>query len=257
MKKSPFFTILTTSLNNGNTIGKTLESVRNQSFKEQEHIVIDGGSHDETLDILKQFDNTYNLTWISESDHGIANALNKGISRARGRYILVIQADDQILTPNVLQTVYSLLEKEVFDIHSFPIIFDQPIRGKVLYRPIRILWWYHFKTILPHQGSFVHRRVYDRIGGFREEFTIALDYDFFYRTLMSGCSVKFEKRPVALMGGQGISSNQDFLITRIQEEARVQYLNETNPFWRLAQLFFRTLYFPYKTRFLPRIRGSF
>ena len=70
MSKSPFITILTASFNSEATIRKTLESIRDQSFQDMEHIVIDGGSRDETLDILKEFENTYNLTWISEPDYG-------------------------------------------------------------------------------------------------------------------------------------------------------------------------------------------
>ncbi len=85
MENHPFFTILTASLNKGSTLRKTLESIKNQSFQDLEHIVIDGGSHDETLNILKEYNNTYNLAWISKSDLGIADALNKGIHQARGR----------------------------------------------------------------------------------------------------------------------------------------------------------------------------
>lgn len=257
MKKSPLFSVLTASLNNGFTIERILESVKNQSCQDFEHIVIDGGSRDETLDILKEYENTYNLQWISEPDNGISDALNKGLIRARGCYILVIHADDYLLNVNSLKNVYWLLKGEQFDIWSFPVIKEHPFYGRVLQKPIRILWWNHFKTIFLHQGSFVHRRVFDRIGGFHKEFSIALDYDFFYRALMSRCTIKFETTPVALMGGVGISSKQEMLIARLQEEIRVQNLNERNPFWRLAQLIFRTVYFPYKTRLLPRLRNHF
>lgn len=254
MKISPFFTILTASLNSGETINATIESILNQRFQSLEHIVIDGGSSDNTLDILKEFENTYNLILISEPDHGIADALNKGLQKASGRYILVIHADDHLLNPQILEIVYPLLESEQFDVHSFPVIKNTTKSGPVLKKPIRLLWWYHFKTIFPHQGCFVHRRVYDRVGGYQKDFSIALDYDFFYRFLSARPSVKFEKRPVALMGGTGVSSKRDALILRLQEEFRVQSRNEKKPFWRMAQLLFRWLYFPYKTRFLPLLQ---
>jgi glycosyltransferase involved in cell wall biosynthesis len=257
MGKKPFLTILTASLNNGSTIKQTLESIRMQSFNNLEHIVIDGGSLDETLEILTKYTTTYNLTWISEPDQGIADALNKGLRKASGQYILVIHADDQLLTPNILKSTFPLLRSERFDMYSFPVFLDHPIRGKKLIKPIRLLWWHHFKTIFLHQGSFVHRRVFNRIGGFRKEFSIALDYDFFYRALMSRCKVKFNTMPVALMGGMGISSNHNMLIARLQEEIRVHDLNEKNPFWRLAQLLFRSFYFPYKTQFLPKLKKHF
>ena len=257
MTSHPFFTILTASLNNGETIRKTLESIRNQTFQNFEHIVIDGNSYDKTVETLRQFENTYNLSWISEPDHGIADALNKGLKQIRGQYILVIHADDHLLTPKTLELVYPLLSSERFDVHSFPVIKKSDKWEEVLYKPMRILWWHHFKTIFPHQGCFVHRRVYDRVGDYRKEFSIALDYDFFYRVLTTRPSVKFEKRPVALMGGSGVSSNQDAVIVRLREEFRVQRCNEKKPFWRMAQLLFRKLYFPYKTRFLPKVKTCF
>jgi len=179
----PFITILTAALNSGSTLKKTLETVRNQTFQDIEHIVIDGGSRDETLDILKEFENTYNLTWISEPDHGISDALNKGLRLSSGRYILVIQADDQLLHHNILDNVFPQLKSENFDILSFPVILDHPAKGKILSKPIKHLWWNHFKFVFRHQGCFVHRLVFDQIGMFRNEFRICLDYDFFYRAL--------------------------------------------------------------------------
>lgn len=254
MATHPFFTILTASLNNGTTLRKTLESIKNQSFQDFEHIVVDGNSFDDTLDTLKQFENTYNLSWISEPDQGIADALNKGLARATGHYVLVIQADDQLLSSNILERVYHLLKDERFDMYSFPVILDDPVRGKVLRKPIRFLWWNHFKFILPHQGCFVHRKVYNRIGGFREEFKINLDYDFFYRALTHNTTVRFVDFPIALMGGYGIGSISKFTLERLKEEKLVQKLNEQNQLWKAAQLVFRVVYMPYKTLLLPKLK---
>ena len=191
MNEIPFFTILTASLNSEATIAKNLESIRTQTYQNLEHIVIDGGSQDTTCNILKKYENTYNLCWLTESDNGIADALNKGLSLAQGNYIIVIQADDRLLDPIILANVYPVLEKEDFDICSFPVIMDHNENGKVIKKPIKLIWWNHFKFIFPHQGCFVHRRVFDKIGGFRKEFKIAMDYDFFYRALAGRLSVQF------------------------------------------------------------------
>lgn len=231
----------------------TLESVRGQTFQDMEHIVIDGGSQDETLDILKQFENTYNLTWLSEPDQGIANALNKGLKRSNGRYILVIHADDQLLGPDILTIVYPLLKKDQFDINGFPVVLEHPTNGRILLKPKRAIWRHHFKTIFLHQGTFVHKRVFDRIGGFREQFSIALDYDFFYRALISRSTVKFENQPVAIMGGKGISSTPELLVNRLHEEALIRRMNEHNLFWLIVQSLFQKLYFPYKTRLATKL----
>jgi glycosyltransferase involved in cell wall biosynthesis len=231
-----------------------LESIKNQTFQDVEHIVIDGGSTDETLDIFKEYENTYNLQWISAPDHGISDALNKGLHLSSGRYIIVIQADDQLLDPNILDNVFLQLKNTKFDILSFPVIFDHPAKGKFLSKPIQHLWWNHFKFVFRHQGCFVHRRVFDQIGVFRNEFKICLDYDFFYRALARNCSVKFGKLPVALMDGKGVGSNPEFTLNRLNEERLVQVLNEKKLFWRLLQFVFHIFYFPYKIHFLIKIK---
>jgi glycosyltransferase involved in cell wall biosynthesis len=245
---APFFTIITASLNNAVTIGNTLESIKRQSFQNFEHIVCDGGSNDYTHEILDNYNQTYNLKWISESDNGIADALNKGLAIARGRYIIVIQADDRLLNPQILNNVYSLLSSEEADFWSFPIIYNDRNKGKVLKKPIRFLWWNHFKFIFLHQGCFVHRRVFDKIGVFRNEFQIAMDYDFFYRALKQKCSIGFGRFPVAEMGGEGVGSSAAMVAHRLQEEKRVQLSNEENFIWKMFQLIFRFFYLPYKMR---------
>lgn len=243
---NPLISIVTASLNSGQTIRETLTSVQRQTFSQFEHIVCDGGSEDNTVEIIKAYANRYNLQWLSEPDNGIADALNKGLSIALGRYIIVIQADDQLLNSEILHSVYPLLNKEDTDLWSFPVILDHPDKGNVLRKPIKFLWWNHFKFIFPHQGCFVHRRVFDRIGKFREEYTISMDYDFFYRVLAANFSVKFGNYPVALMGGAGVGSDLKFLNRRLSEEKMVQVQNEQNPGWKIAQFIFRSLYLPYK-----------
>ena len=255
MTEEPFFTVLTASLNNGATIRNTLESVKKQDFRDVEHLVIDGGSSDDTVSILKKYMGGYNLSWISENDKGIADALNKAVTESCGDYLLVIQADDRLVDDGVLEKVFPLLRDEGCDIHSFPVILDHPELGKSLRRPIPVLWWNRFKFIFPHQGTFVHRRVFERIGGFREDFSIAMDYDFFYRAILAGCTVKYHREPpVALMGGSGVGTRLDFLKRRLREESLVQEMNERNPLWRMGQIVFKRLYHPYKMWLLPRLK---
>jgi glycosyltransferase involved in cell wall biosynthesis len=244
MNDSPLFSVLTAAYNNEATIRQTIESVKKQTFQSLEHIVIDGKSQDNTCNILSQYEDTYRLCWISETDNGIADALNKGLRKAKGRYIIVIQADDCLLNANSLEKAYSLLKYERVDILSLPVIYNHPIKGKRLIKPIKLLWWNHLKHIFHHQGCFVHKRVFDKIGEFRKEFKINMDYDFFFRALACKSSVHFGKFPVVLMSGSGISSV--FAYKRIKEERLVQMRNERNQGWRMAQFIFRSLYMPYK-----------
>ena len=248
--------IITASLNAGQTIRGTLESIRHQTVTDAQHVVCDGGSVDATISILEEYRGAYDLTWVSEPDTGISDALNKGFEKSVGTYVLVIQADDRLTDESVLERISPLLRNQHYDICSFPVIINHPIYGMIIRNPIRALWWNRLKFIFSHQGTFVHRRVFAKIGGFREEFSIAMDYDFFYRALVAGCTVKFHRQPpVALMGGSGIGTRLDTLRLRLREEALVRKMNERNPIWRMGQIVFEKLYTPHKLWVLPHLKG--
>jgi glycosyltransferase involved in cell wall biosynthesis len=250
ISSKPFFTIITASFNRGDTIQAALETTSSQTYRSFEHIVIDGGSIDTTINLLKQYESLYPLNWTSEPDKGISDALNKGLRRAAGYYIIVLQADDTLINSTILEYVFALVNQSEKDIYSYPVLLDHPSRGLTLRKPIRQKWYNRFKFIFPHQGCFVKRSVFDKIGGFNTSFKIAMDYDFFYRALKHNCSVEFGNFPVALMGGTGIGSVIENLSNRLREEQMVQAINEDNYYWRTAQKFFWRLYLPYKKRLL-------
>ena len=256
MASNPFFTIITASLNRGSTIQRTLESIRNQTFKDLEHIVVDGWSTDNTLEIIKAFEGTYPVSCISEPDSGIAEALNKGLNLSAGTYVLIIQADDCLPDPHTLEKVYTLLMDEAVDIYSFPIIMNHLEKGKIKLSPVKLKGWNRFKLIFLHQGTFVHKRIYEKVGNFNTGYAIAMDYDFFYRALLEKPVIKFGAFPIAEMSGAGIGTSNNYLTKRLREEARVQKQNEKNIFWKLLQTLFRLFYIPYKTKLLPLLNGG-
>lgn len=237
----------------GNSLIKTIESIRSQRFQAIEHIVVDGKSSDNTLDILRSFENSYNLIWFSEADQGVPDAFNKGMRLAKGLYIIVIQADDYFLDEMVLENVYKIISSKKADIYSFPIIKEITSRENKQINPIPLLWWIRFRNIFPHQGVFVHRRVFEKIGHFNINYTITEDYDFFYRALIANFRVIFESMPVAFMGGKGPSSMDNFLAVRLREEFLIQAKNEKNPLWRLLQFLFWVFYYPYKIKLPLRL----
>ena len=247
----PYFSILTASLNQSSTIKRNVESICYQSFKNLEHIVVDGGSTDNTVETIKKYVCRYPLHWISEPDEGIADALNKALRMATGKYILVLQADDALLNDITLEFVHAFIKKSEKDIYSFPVLLERPSQSVVLRKPIRLLWYNRFKFIFPHQGCFVKRIVFEMIGGFNTSFKIAMDYDFFYRALKYTRSVKFGERPISIMGGIGIGTVLENLLTRIEEQQLVQTLNEDNKSWRIAQKIFWRFYLPFKKRQVP------
>jgi len=243
----PKITILTASLNSEKTIDKSLRSVRNQTFQDLEQIIVDGRSCDRTIEIIKHYEKLYNLTWLSEPDNGISEALNKGLKLAKGEYIYVLGTDDYFVDGDVLGRIHETVKDEHYDIYSLPVIFNHPAHGKLYSKPLRFKAWHRFRNIFRHQGVFVHRRLFNRVGNFNEHYSIAMDYDFFYRAMLAGCSIKYLDMPIAFVGGTGLSSIRQHLVKRLQEEILIQKSNERHLFWRIAQSLFWTLYMPYKT----------
>jgi len=243
----PFFSIITASLNCVDTIRDTIDSIAEQTFSQLEHLIIDGGSTDGTLAVIKDAARYHRISYLSERDDGIADALNKGIRMAKGQYMLVLQADDRLISRDVCEKVYPVAVGQTYDIVSYPVLKIGQNGKMTPFNPIKTPWWYHFKTTFPHSGAFVHKRVFERIGGFKKEISIALDYDFFYRALDSAsCSVLIQSMPAAVIGCNGVSSNSNYLRKRLREEHLIQKANEKRLMWKFMQLIFRQIYVPYK-----------
>lgn len=105
MEKFPLVTIITPSYNQGKFIEDTLKSVKIQQYHNIEHIIIDGGSSDNTVEILKKYQNSYNISWISEPDSGQVDALEKGFRLANGEILTWLNSDDYFLDDTVIQKV--------------------------------------------------------------------------------------------------------------------------------------------------------
>jgi glycosyltransferase involved in cell wall biosynthesis len=115
MKDKPLVSIVTPSYNQGEFIEDTILSVKNQDYPNIEHLVVDGGSTDNTLEILRKYENQYNLRWISEPDEGQSDAVNKGFRIARGDIVGWLNSDDVYFTRDIISYVVYKFE-EVKDV---------------------------------------------------------------------------------------------------------------------------------------------
>jgi len=116
-QKYPLVTIVTPSYNQSDFIGDTLESVLKQDYQNIEHIVIDGGSDDGTINVLKSYEDKYNLIWTSEKDDGQSHAINKGFEVARGEFVYWLNSDDVLLFNSSITDIVNLFkENPKFDI---------------------------------------------------------------------------------------------------------------------------------------------
>ena len=181
-------TIVTTTYNSASTLRDAMESVLAQTHKDIEYWVIDGGSEDDTLGLIKEYEHRFcgKMKWISEPDNGLYDALNKGISRATGDVVGILNSDDFYTSPTVLEQVAAGFSDDVDavygDIHFVrPSDLDKCVRyySSKLFRP----WALRFGFMPAHPSFYVRREVYERCGGYALDYKLAADYDMMVRLL--------------------------------------------------------------------------
>jgi glycosyltransferase involved in cell wall biosynthesis len=171
--------IITINFNNAVGLRKTIESVVNQTFLDLEYIIIDGGSTDGSLEIIKEYKN--NITyWISEPDSGIYNAMNKGIVIANGEYLQFLNSGDWLVNDSIIGTIFQ--ETLSCDLLYGNMIMIMPDgKSKINYgtggSEITFLTFY-FSFII-HPASFIRRELFFLYGFYDENLKIVSDWKFY------------------------------------------------------------------------------
>jgi glycosyltransferase involved in cell wall biosynthesis len=183
------FSIITPSYNQGKYIRDTLDSVLCQQSCDLEHIVMDGGSTDETTSILLEYAENYpNLSWISEPDLGQSDAINKGFAIAQGEIIAYLNSDDYYL-PGALDKVCLIFEQypEVDFIYGDLLVVSDKKQFIKSYRSIRTsLWRNLYVSALPQPSCFWRKRVTDLIPLFNIENRTCMDAEYFSYSISQG-----------------------------------------------------------------------
>ena len=178
--------IITAVLNGCNTIGDTLESILGQLYKNVEHVIIDGGSTDQTLDILKKYKNR-TARIISEPDRGIYDALNKGIHLSSGDIIGILNGDDFYAHDQVLNRVVDVFENQKVDSCYGDLQYVNRDNTSKIIRQWRSSGYkpgqFNYGWMPPHPTFFVKKDIYEKFGYFNTNFKIAADYELMLRFL--------------------------------------------------------------------------
>lgn len=194
-------TVITVCFNSAKTIEDTIRSVASQTHLDIEHIVVDGASTDGTLDVIERHRDTLAKV-ISEPDHGIYDAMNKGIALADGEVIGFLNADDIYADAGVLAKVANIMEREDLDALFGDAEFfraEYPERAVRRYRsehfrPDRIAWGW----MPAHPTIFLRHRVFERFGSFHTDYRIAGDFEFVAR-IFHGDTLKYRHLPEILV----------------------------------------------------------
>jgi len=180
---TPLVTIITVCRNAGGAIERTLQSVTAQSYPHIEYIVIDGASTDGTMEIVRACPAV--TAWISEADNGIADAFNKGLARASGEWVGILNADDWYEPETVAQVLAAAKDADV--VHG-AVRFWEDDKPREVYYPCqdRLTW----EMTINHPSVFVRRSVYEAEGGFDPAFRLAMDYELLLRLHARGYRFK-------------------------------------------------------------------
>lgn len=197
--------IIIATFNSEKTLRQTLDSIRYQTYKNIEVIVIDGLSKDDTLDIIKEYSDIVTKC-ISEKDSGIYEAFNKGIRMATGEYVCFIGSDDCYFDYNVFENIIRDFMSES-DMISYPIVcVDECNKGEYIFFNNIDKEDILIGKMLPHPGLFVKTEIMKKYM-FNEKNKIISDYEFLLRYLIDGGLVEYHDYPVAYFSNGGVSNS--------------------------------------------------
>jgi len=182
-KITPLVSIITPSYNQGQFLEQTIRSVISQDYPNIEYLVIDGGSTDNSVEIIKNYTGQI-AYWVSCKDDGQAEAINYGFQRATGKYIAWLNSDDVYL-PGCVQKAVDVLEAnpDVGFVYGQVEVIDRFGKPISRFRPVAYTFknLLTYKIIIPQQAAFFRNQVIQAVGGLDPQFHYALDHDLFVR----------------------------------------------------------------------------
>lgn len=242
--------IITINYNNAEGLRRTLDSVAAQTYRDIEHIVIDGGSTDNSVDVIKEYvDKVYGVRctvyWVSEKDNGVYHAMNKGIKRATGDYIQILNSGDILAAPDVTERMISELDslnakRSSLNEDSVAILYGNMLKsydGKTIinrdtcgngqYTPESFLYFYN--GTLNHDCAYIRRDLFDKYGLYNEEMKICSDWEWYVKAIvLGGEKPVYTNIDVTIFDMNGISESGGKNKELIKKERR-EYLEKILP----------------------------
>ena len=236
--------IVTINYNNADGLRRTLESVAVQTYRDIEHVIIDGGSTDGSVDAIKEY--VYSnpnrdpfikhvIKWVSEKDNGIYNAMNKGLRLATGSYIEILNSGDILATPDVTDRMVRELEKEEYP----AILYGNMLKsydGKTIINKDKCggagateSFLYFYKGTLNHDCAYIRRDLFEKYGLYNEEMKICSDWEWYVKAIaLGGEKAVYTNIDVTIFDMNGISESHGKNAELIKRERR-EYLEKILP----------------------------
>lgn len=213
--------IITINRNDLKGLNRTFNSVFNQIYQDYEYIIIDGGSDDGSKELIEKNQEKISY-WISEPDKGVYNAMNKGIARASGEYILFLNSGDELYDENVLENHNKQINTE--DLIYFNINVIGENTNYIKDYPETITFSYLYRESLPHPATFIKKELFYKIGLYDEDLKIVSDWKFFMLALAKyNATYRYNNNTLSIFYLDGISS--DKANRKVQKAERKQTIN--------------------------------
>jgi len=216
MTNNPKISVITINYNNEKGLQKTIESVVNQSYTNFEYIIIDGGSTNDDVQIIKKYENKINY-WVSESDKGVYHAMNKGIKVATGDYIIFMNSGDVFFDNDVLQNTVPLFDANAYFIYGNN--FKEKGTSKRLKTyPSELTFSFFYLSSLNHQATFIKKSAFDILFYYDENKKIAADWELFIVGICKeNLPYQYINQTISVYDFTGVSTNQKFQSITDQE----------------------------------------
>lgn len=234
--KKMIVSIITINYNNAHGLKKTLASVSSQTCKDFEHVIIDGGSTDGSKDIIEEYTGKaiYPVNWVSEKDNGIYHAMNKGIKRAVGEYIQILNSGDCLASDDVVARMTMSLTELESTRGEISIFYGNMLKdygnGNIVkdtcgfenYTPESFLYFYN--GTLNHDCAYIRRYLFDKYGYYNEQMKICSDWEWYVRAIIiGGEKTYYTDINVTIFDMNGVSESGGVNNDVIQKERR-EYL---------------------------------
>src|SRR5579862_2884916 len=199
--------IITINYNNSLGLENTIKGVISQSYKNFEFIIIDGGSTDNSVEIINSFSEEINY-WVSEKDTGIYNAMNKGIIKSSGEYLLFLNSGDYLVDNNILSKIFD--EECTSDIiYGDTVLFWNENKSLIHTYPETLNFSFFLKDNLSHPSTLIKKNLFEKFGLYNEKFRIVSDWLFCLMAINKyNVSYKHVTFPFSVYDMSGVSSSE-------------------------------------------------
>lgn len=206
MNRMKKLSIITINFNNKKGLLKTIESIKNQNNEDFEFIVIDGGSIDGSIDVIKSC--SIISHWISEKDNGVYHAMNKGIKLASGEYINFMNSGDAFYSADVLNKIYDFLQSDYGLVYGNTFYYNDDNYKREEIPPAELSFSYLYNFGINHQACFIKRSLFYDSFLYNENYKICSDWEFFmYNLCIKNCTYKYVDMFICNYDFSGISAD--------------------------------------------------